>query len=75
MLGNCCLKELRGGCTLLPKASFALLELIPSCKGFGLVAQPWLGPSGHSKLFIPLDLGPFLCLPGPVWVANTSGKT
>lgn len=49
MLGNRCLKELRGGCTLLPKT---LLEFIPSCKGLGLVAQPWLGPLGiPSSLF------------------------
>lgn len=36
MLGNRCLKVLRGGCTLLPKTSFPLLELIPSSKGLGL---------------------------------------
>lgn len=36
VLGNRCLKVLRGGCTVLPKTSFPLLELIPSSKGLGL---------------------------------------
>lgn len=38
------MKVLRGGCTLPPPKP--LMEFIPSCKGPGLVAQPWLGPLG-----------------------------
>lgn len=59
---------------------FAPQNLLCSPGAHPILQRTWVagtavvGSSGHSRLCVPLDLGPFLCLPGCVWVANTSGK-